>query len=154
MIRLNFICAIFLLLFLKTWCILYSRNVYDTLSGCGPVGRALDLGSRCREFESPHSDQIRTIIMIPCVSRLSSLFYALIPTFRCNSNIFKAKTAYPGYSRAGGLLFLGVAWEVLWYCYRFTYVAIVLLMGLSCCLWGYRVTVDCRRKEPTLRRTP
>ena len=26
------------------------------LSGCGPVGRALDLGSRCREFESPHSD--------------------------------------------------------------------------------------------------
>ena len=27
------------------------------LSGCGPVGRALDLGSRCREFESPHSDQ-------------------------------------------------------------------------------------------------
>ena len=27
------------------------------VSGCGPVGRALDLGSRCREFESPHSDQ-------------------------------------------------------------------------------------------------
>ena len=33
--------------------------VYNALqaSGCGPVGRALDLGSRCREFESPHSDQ-------------------------------------------------------------------------------------------------
>jgi len=73
--------------------------------------------------------------MIPCVSRLSSLFYALFPVFRCNSNIFKAKTAYPGYSRVGGLLFLGVAWEVLWYCYRFTYGVIVLLMGLSFCLW-------------------
>jgi len=47
--------------------------------------------------------------MIPCVSRLSSLFYALFPAFRCNSNIFKAKTAYPGYSLVGGLLFLGVA---------------------------------------------
>ena len=31
-------------------------NVFS-VSGCGPVGRALDLGSRCREFESPHSDQ-------------------------------------------------------------------------------------------------
>ena len=32
--------------------------LYNTVSvsGCGPVGRALDLGSRCREFESPHSD--------------------------------------------------------------------------------------------------
>ena len=29
----------------------------NSISGCGPVGRALDLGSRCREFESPHSDQ-------------------------------------------------------------------------------------------------
>ena len=29
----------------------------NQISGCGPVGRALDLGSRCREFESPHSDQ-------------------------------------------------------------------------------------------------
>ena len=33
-------------------------NVFS-VSGCGPVGRALDLGSRCREFESPHSDQKR-----------------------------------------------------------------------------------------------
>ena len=31
-------------------------NIFS-VSGCGPVGRALDLGSRCREFESPHSDQ-------------------------------------------------------------------------------------------------
>ena len=30
---------------------------YNQISGCGPVGRALDLGSRRREFESPHSDQ-------------------------------------------------------------------------------------------------
>ena len=29
----------------------------NQISGCGPVGRALDLGSRRREFESPHSDQ-------------------------------------------------------------------------------------------------
>ena len=29
----------------------------NLISGCGPVGRALDLGSRRREFESPHSDQ-------------------------------------------------------------------------------------------------
>ena len=28
----------------------------NLISGCGPVGRALDLGSRRREFESPHSD--------------------------------------------------------------------------------------------------
>ena len=31
------------------------------MSGCGPVGRAPDLGSGCREFESPHSDQVRII---------------------------------------------------------------------------------------------
>ena len=38
--------------------------MYNTIliSGCGPVGRALDLGSRCREFESPHSDQKRLIL--------------------------------------------------------------------------------------------
>ena len=29
---------------------------YKLITGCGPVGRALDLGSRRREFESPHSD--------------------------------------------------------------------------------------------------
>ena len=41
----------FWLLFHKSSCIM------TCVSGCGPVGRALDLGSRCREFESPHSDQ-------------------------------------------------------------------------------------------------
>ena len=37
----------------------FSKNsvIILEISGCGPVGRALDLGSRCREFESPHSDQ-------------------------------------------------------------------------------------------------
>ena len=35
---------------------------YNQISGCGPVGRALDLGSRRREFESPHSDQKRLIL--------------------------------------------------------------------------------------------
>ena len=34
-----------------------SFSASNSISGCGPVGRALDLGSRCREFESPHSDQ-------------------------------------------------------------------------------------------------
>ena len=34
---------------------------FNLISGCGPVGRALDLGSRCWEFESPHSDQKRLI---------------------------------------------------------------------------------------------
>ena len=34
------------------------RSLFHKLiTGCGPVGRALDLGSRRREFESPHSDQ-------------------------------------------------------------------------------------------------
>ena len=33
------------------------RSLFHKLiTGCGPVGRALDLGSRRREFESPHSD--------------------------------------------------------------------------------------------------
>ena len=36
-----------------------SFSASNSISGCGPVGRALDLGSRCREFESPHSDQNR-----------------------------------------------------------------------------------------------
>ena len=36
----------------------------NQISGCGPVGRALDLGSRRREFESPHSDHKGTVAMI------------------------------------------------------------------------------------------
>ena len=41
------------------WVAFFQGIVYNrySISGCGPVGRALDLGSRCREFESPHSDQ-------------------------------------------------------------------------------------------------
>lgn len=40
-----------------TTCLTTSRKFFILISGCGPVGRALDLGSRRREFESPHSDQ-------------------------------------------------------------------------------------------------
>ena len=29
----------------------------NKISGCSAVGSALALGARCREFESPHSDQ-------------------------------------------------------------------------------------------------
>ena len=31
---------------------------HNFISGCSAVGSALALGARCREFESPHSDQM------------------------------------------------------------------------------------------------
>ena len=34
----------------------------NSISGCGPVGRAPGLGPGCREFESRHSDQKRLIL--------------------------------------------------------------------------------------------
>ena len=40
----------------------FAKKISIFISGCGPVGRALDLGSRCREFESPHSDQLKRLI--------------------------------------------------------------------------------------------
>lgn len=33
------------------------RAKNSKISGCSAVGSALALGARCREFESPHSDQ-------------------------------------------------------------------------------------------------
>ena len=38
--------------------------VASFISGCSTVGSALDLGSRCRGFESSHSDQHRIRIEI------------------------------------------------------------------------------------------
>lgn len=40
-------------------------GVKNEITGCGPVGRALDLGSRSRAFESPHSDQVPLRSTIP-----------------------------------------------------------------------------------------
>lgn len=34
---------------------------HGRISGCSSVGRARDLGSRGREFETPHSDHIRAV---------------------------------------------------------------------------------------------
>ena len=36
---------------------MWSSFPYNSISGCGPVGRAPGLGPGCREFESRHSDQ-------------------------------------------------------------------------------------------------
>lgn len=78
-------------------------------------------------FESPLSHQIRTIIMIRCVSRLSSLFYAYFSRFRLFLNTFKQKLPILVISR----------WAV--FCYLEPVVAqngvtTVLPMGLSCYL--------------------
>ena len=45
------------------------------ITGCSAVGSAPALGAGCREFESPHSDHNRTLILIQCVSRLVSGFF-------------------------------------------------------------------------------
>ena len=53
----------------------FSHSFYKNLiSGCGPVGRALDLGSRRREFESPHSDQQKRLFSQE-ISRFSNFLY-------------------------------------------------------------------------------
>ena len=36
----------------------------NSITGCSAVGSAPALGAGCREFESPHSDQISTMVLI------------------------------------------------------------------------------------------
>ena len=45
------------------------------ISGCGSTGRARHLGCRGWVFKSPHSDQIRLIILIRKYLKLSALFF-------------------------------------------------------------------------------
>ena len=90
------------------------RSLFHKLiTGCGPVGRALDLGSRRREFESPHSDHknrcfqtktavfntFRHISFEPSASRashqesrLKSLFFVY-----CTPNLDPPKLLYFGH---------------------------------------------------------
>ena len=65
----------------------FSHTFYKSLiSGCGPVGRALDLGSRRREFESPHSDHLRMESLIQWFHTEFFFYVWFIPKTRCSHN--------------------------------------------------------------------